>query len=194
MKKWLKRIAEWGGLSLLVIYAIDGVILESQRSSSIIPKSVGVQLAQDPALVADAQQLGIDYSPLNMSLAPSLSADDVIADQDNTTGTFQAPNTIKVKSGQTRQDELRSLAYEYLHYVWENMRIDKKQQLTALLQQYYDSSSSFRQLNANYMGTPDILADERNSVACTYIQPYLLTDDFNSYCDHYIPNRSILFP
>lgn len=188
----------YGGLGILAILFIIGFItglvqgLQHPISAVATPTAVVAPITQDPVLVSDAQELGIDYSNLNMSFATSLTATDI----DNgykILGTFQAPVTIKILSGQPKQDELSSLAYEYLHYTWINMPSAEQQQMTTLYQQYYTSNPDFQRLTVAYIGTPDIIANERNSTACTKVDPSVLTDDFNAYCNSAIPNRAILF-
>lgn len=188
----------YGGLGILAILFIIGFItglvqgLQHPISTIATPATVAPSLTQDPVLVSDAQELGIDYSNINMSFAPSLTATDINGGY-QTIGTFQAPNIIQILSGQTKQNELTTLAYEYLHYVWINTSMADRQQMTTLYQQYYDSNYDFQQLTAPYTGTPDIIANERNSTACTLVIPGKLTDAFNTYCNSIVPNRDILF-
>lgn len=153
---------------------------------------IKISLKQDPILIADAKLLGINYSDLNMSFAKHLLADDV-KDGVAVAGTFQMPNNIKVKSGQNKHEELETLAYEYLHYKWAQYTPAKKAKLTKTYQIFYDADESFRRLSASIYGDKDVLADERNSIACTEVKPYFLTEGLNDYCNALIPNRRILF-
>ena len=187
MKRLLKII---GGLAIIYIALCVGYALSENNVST--PHSIGATITQDPTLVADAVQLGLDYSNVNLSFAPTLHASD-IADDSKTIGVFHSPNTITIKSGLTKDQEINIVAYEFMHYYWQNLPKETKTNLTNTYQTYYDSNLTFRQLTALYVGSPETLADERNSNACTRTPPYVLTDEFNTYCNTFIPNRSILF-
>ncbi len=161
-----------------------------------IPNVVGEELTQDPKLVSDAKQLGIDYSPINWEFVesiPNTNYDDITPGT-AIIGGFTAPNSIQVKSGMGKQQELQTVAYEYLHYKWTQYTPNQKAKLENLLQRFYDNKLYFREATKAITGSADVLGDERNSMACTVIQPYLLTQAFNDYCDSLIPNRTILFP
>lgn len=190
MKKLLKICLKLVGL-LLVLWIGIAIGLNAYPHL-ITPNNITKPLTQDPILIADAQQLGIDYSRVNISLSPSVTGDDV-KDNTNTVGTFQAPNNILVKSGLSKQQELQTVAYEFMHYFWSREPQANRTQLTQTLQDFYNHDSEFQRITQPYVGDTDTIADERDSTACTAIPPYVLTDEFNAYCNQFIPNRAILF-
>lgn len=183
--------------SILILDFILGFALGIGAMASqipLVPANVGGTFTQDPALVTTAQQLGIDASNVNLSYADVVTADDVSPEYaDRIEGSFLAPNTITIKSGLTESEQQYIVAYEFMHYFWQNLPQENRDQLTTLYQTYYDTNESFQTLTAPYTGEPSTIADERNSNACTRVEPSALTDDFNAYCDQYIKNRSLLF-
>lgn len=197
MKKWLKRISIGFWIIATVYLFAAWIVLGVQNTrlihNQLLPPAtvIGEHISQDPTLVADAQQLGLDYSGVNLSFAPTLSAPDVVGT--STVGEFTPPNSIQIKAGLTKPQELQTVAYEFMHYYWQNLPLNIQQQMTTVYQQYYDSNTDFQQLTKYYTGNSSVIADERNSTACTQVQPYLLSTSFNIYCNQFIPNRSILF-
>lgn len=167
---------------------------DTRRNLSPTPAKIGANLIQDPVLLADASQLGLNPSDLNMSFVSTVGSGDVKEiDSSNVYGSFSAPNNIVVRSGLDKKTELASLAHEFMHYSWNNLPLQERQSLTKTYQNYYDNNTSFRAITAGYVGSPDAIATERNSVACTGVNPSTLDNDFNAYCNKFIPNRAILF-
>lgn len=150
---------------------------------------------QDPVLKADADTLGIDVSGINISFIAIVPRGDVVGTEsdDNVVGGFHEPNTIVIKSGLDKQLELSTVAYEYMHFVWAGLGTDIKTQMSANYQDLYDRSPLFQSDTESYVGDPATIADERNSTACVDMPPYLLTAEFNDWCNQFIPNRSLLF-
>lgn len=190
MKKLLKIILVI--VLVFVVFVGGAAVGLSSYPHLTTPNGVAKPLTQDPILLADAQQLGIDTSNVNLSFADQLSASDV-SPSDVVVGSFTAPNNIKVKSGQEKSQELNTVAYEFMHYFWSQLPVTSQSQLTTTLNDFYNQDSEFQRITAGYVGSDAVLADERNSTACTLVPPYVLTDDFNAYCNQFIPNRAILF-
>lgn len=152
-------------------------------------------IAQDPTLVDDAKQLGLsDYQWVNLSFTDNKTAKDGdLPDGTPINGVFYGPNTISISTGLNKQDELVSVAYEIMHYYWSNLPDDNKQSAEQVMQNFYDSDPKFQDITRDFIGDASLLGDERSATACTKVPTYILTDDFNTYCNQFIPNRSILF-
>lgn len=159
------------------------------------PKTIAATLSQDPALLEDAQELGIqDYTKVNINYAQTVTADDATTDANRTViGSFTAPNTILIQSGLTKRVELQTVAYEYMHYLWIQIPQASRDAMIPIFQQFYDTNSDFHSETSGYYGSAATIADERDATACTKIPPYELVTAFNDYCNTLITNRSILF-
>lgn len=153
---------------------------------------VGGSLHRDPRLVSDAKKLGIDSTPLNLKLVSHIKRADEKVDG-TIIGVFYRPNSIQIRKGLSRTAELNILAYEYMHYVWQNLPASQKKVLTMGLKDYRKMNPNFNRDVSRYHGPSKIINDEMDSTACTRVAPYLLSRGFNSYCDHYIKHRAILF-
>jgi hypothetical protein len=196
--KWLKRIGitVWILFTITMVLAYVGANEISQQYAKEgypAPTIAGANLTQDPTLVADAKQLGIDYSPLNLTFtSKNISISDETV-SGGAIGVFYPPNIIYIESGLSKYQELNIVAYEYMHYVWENLPTSTKQRISSELTLYRTQNSDYNADVSHYSGDTATIEDEQDSTACTRVEPYLLSDSFNAYCNAAIPNRSILF-
>lgn len=195
---WSRRINRIAIIVALFLIAYGIYMLGwnvGKRAGNIAaPIGAAASVTQDPTLVTDATQLGINPAGVNLALVPAVNNTTDVTDGANIVGGFVAPNTISIKSGLDKSTEVQTVAYEFLHYYWAKTSAQERQQLTATYQSLYDSSAELRYLTQNYVGDADTLADERNSTACTLIDPANLTQSFNTYCNGLLPNReSVLF-
>lgn len=200
-KRYRLRRFITGGIAFIVVaYIIFTVGYNIGFNSGLptVPHVMAATLNQDPTLVADAQQLGINTGALNLEFVSGFSSTEGdLTDTSATIGAFIAPNTIQVKSGISKKDEMISVAYEYMHYVWSNFKPETKSSLAAGYDRLYSDDSDFATEIAPFMAlksnTADTIQNEENSIACTHLDPNSLTNEFNAYCNTYIPNRSLLF-
>ena len=199
MKTWLKRILKWTGEGLIGLFILGFIIdfstgvFESKSTNVNTPASINAPLTQDPTLVADAQQLGIDYSPLNLSFTSQPITSNTETTDGSPIGVFFAPNTIHIQSGLAKSDELNILAYEYMHYAWANLTSTQRSTIGAELDAFRTQDADFNSDVSRYHGDTAVIQNEEDSTACTRVDPSLLSDSFNAYCNQFIANRSILF-
>lgn len=195
MKQFIRAIM-FTSITLLII----GFVIAANTAPApddTIPQTVAAQPTQDPVLVADAQRLGIDYKAISWhyssdEITASLNS---IAETTNDTviGLFEPPDTIIIATNLSTSDELNIVAYEYMHYVWAGLTDTQRQDMGALLDQYRTRNPSFDTDVSRYHGDAATIQNEENSTACTRVDPSLLSDSFNNYCNQYIPNRALLF-
>lgn len=193
--KRTKKVLKWLSIAALLygMYVIGYAVGESTTPRYNVPATVGVTLSQDPVLVADAQQLGINYAPLNMKFSSGALTSLTETVDNGAIGLFTTPNSITIATGLSKKDELNILAYEYMHYAWIGLTAEQKQSLTSSYQHYRTINPDFNAEVSHYHGDEATIANEMNSTACTRVQPHLLTVDFNNYCNQFIKNRNILF-
>src|SRR5665213_1723335 len=110
-KKWFKRI----GITVWILFTITMVLAnfglgemnaQYAKEGYPAPTIAGATLTQDPTLVADMKQLGIDYTPLKLSFTSqniSVSNETVSS---TAIGVFYPPNTIHIETGLSKSDEL----------------------------------------------------------------------------------------
>ena len=192
-KKITKKRAILSACGVIVLlYLIAGaqVATNERRAAQTQPKPATKAL-QDPALLADAQQLGINAGGIVLGFNDAPKAKDVT--DGSTIATFYAPNIIEIKPGMPKKKELTSLSYEYMHYVWSLQPAKWRADQGVLYDNYFAANPQFNYLLAAYKGDANTIHDEMDSTLCTLINPADLSQDFNAYCDHYIPNRALLF-
>lgn len=202
MKTWLTRILKGIGYAILGLATFGFMVgfyqAATNTTASGSPTTVAKPLTQDPVLMADAQQLAIDYSPLNLILtSESLNAIASGKTTETTDGSpiglFLTPNTIYIQSGLDKNEELNIFAYEYMHYYWSNLSGNDQQSIATELDAYRNQNVNYNADVSRYHGDTKTIQDEEDSTACTRVDPSLLSDSFNAYCNQAIPNRSILF-
>lgn len=183
---------------MLLIVAFSIAANVTPVPDETVSRAVAAPLRQDATLIADAQRLGIDYKPLSWhhSSVELATAVDVTAEtaDDIIIGLFLPPNTIIIATNLSDDTELNIVAYEYMHYIWAGLSPSQRQIMGTTLDQYRTQNPDFDADVARYHGDAATIQDEENSTACTRVQPYLLSDEFNNYCNRYIPNRTLLFP
>lgn len=171
-------------VSFAVVYAAFVAGYNLKTSGVVVETNPFVQLEQDPRLVELADKLGINYSQLNLKYVDTVDAGNL----DNADGVFIYPNTIQIDKDVS--NPLQLLAHEYTHY-WVS------QNSSAPIVRNYDNFLSkdpwIQETLRGYNCDKLCLADEANAYACTVYPPYLLTAEFNGYCDSIIPNRSVLY-
>lgn len=197
MKSKLITFGKWF-VCIFVALAIIGELGTLGSSTPPLPNaptptSVAQPLTQDPALVADAQELGINYTPLNWRYSSSVLTSNTETSDGTVVGLFTTPNSIQIATGLSKSDELNMVAYEYMHYYWSNLTEYQRQSIGANLDEYRTQNADFNADVSRYHGDVETIQDEEDSTACTRVASYLLSDDFNAYCNTAIPNRSILF-
>jgi hypothetical protein len=160
---------------------------------------------QASTLLEYANELGINVSNITLkytdSATPPPNSDLPATKQ--ATGMFNPnTNTITIlddqstlEGGSESQDEIATVAYEYMHYVWMYDLSDNEQTAQGqALQKYNQDNVYFHSLVKAYIGDQDTLDNEYAATACTEIQPIELSSAFNDWCNHYIPNReAVLF-
>lgn len=158
-------------------------------------KSSTKPMIQDSTLVADAQQLGLsDYQKVNLQFLSDVTMKTGdLSSNISVIGAFVAPDTISIKTGLTKSIELQAVAYEFMHYYWEQLPQSTKDTETPVLQNLYNSDPSFRAITKDFTGSSNTINDERNAAACTKVPPYALSEELNSWCNSFIPNRPLLF-
>lgn len=187
--KWLLAV-----VLVYVIYAVGfNVGANGKITNLAVPLNIKPHLTQDPKLVGDAQELGIDYSQVNLEFTPTNPTSTIEKSDEPAVGVFIYPNTIQIKTGLSKKDELTIVAYEYMHYVWKDTSTKQQQQLAKQLRVYRSWNPDFNADVSRYHGTPETIDNELHSTVCTHVQPYLLSNSFNNYCNQFIKNRSILF-
>lgn len=151
----------------------------------------------DPTLLSYAKELGIQL-PNGMTLVyeKTLPAADDLAANITAGVYYQATNTIYIQTGYTKYQTENLLAYEYMHYVWEDVDSAYQQNIVdAASTNLLETSPTFRTdvepfVTANVsQGERD---DEQDSNACTRLPASQLPALVDAYCAHYIPNRSLI--
>lgn len=175
---------------LFVAMALGANIVGDQLVAPVPVVPPVPALVQDASLVAYARTLGIDYTPLNINFSAVVTSTDV---KGETIASFTAPNSILIKSGMSEEKTSQALAYEYMHYTWSLLTPVQRTEGAVGYQTLWNNNYEFQRLTSGYYGSPEIIADERNSTACVLMQPSVLSADFNAYCNSYIKNRGILF-
>lgn len=193
-KHWKQLLGTLFGFSLVI-----GVIAVLSPAPEVPPVAQVpvITYKQNPTILAEAGELGINVSKMNLTYGvynPNAQGDATNPSQ--VVGYFEAPNSIFIRSGSTHEEEVKTLAYEYMHYVYLNS----------------PNQASSKQLYANYLskdrwmiqrlsvyncsGNPDptgCITDEALASACTEFPPSYWTVAFNNFCDKAVPNRSLLF-
>lgn len=151
------------------------------------PQAPKVTYQQDPTLVNYAHQLGIDVSQLNLKYdQPKVN---FTPNGGTVDAAFYAPNTLVIRPGSN--NELKSVAHEYLHYQWSlGNKADPN-----LLMQVYNSNAAFRQRMYPYTSLgvgSEAFLNELNSIECTEYLDSSLPVNLLNYCKQYLPNRNIL--
>lgn len=182
MKKILITLAI--GLLGIVVY------LNQPKPSFDTIKAPTVTYKQDPQILSEAKQLGIDVSKVNLEYTNDFKNVNLV-DKSTVRGMFAQPNTIYIKPGIT--DELRTLGHEYLHYIWYNNSIQETNRVSLQIRPVF-LNPQFKNLLSNYPQDQSVLDNEEHSIVCTSISPYQLSDEINSYCNKLIPGRNLLLP
>lgn len=189
------------GIILIAIVAVVGYAqwnLHAQYDKPVSPVTVAQvwptpkpEITQDPTLMADARQLGIDVSELNLGLTTEFRPNFNVPNGSTVNAIFYAPNTINVRPGMEKTKELSSLAHEYLHYQWQK----GNRASSDALMQVYNSNYYLRERMTPYnkleVGSEDFL-NELNSVECTEYNDSTLYYVVLNYCAKYVPNRNVL--
>lgn len=153
------------------------------------PVTVTQVVSQDTQLKADADDLGIDVSGINLAFNDNQQSYN-LKPGEISYGLYIGPNSIQIKPNQSHQEELKLLSYEYMHYVWWERLSDAQRAGQAnLYQTLYDTNDSFKQLMRFYSGNID---DERDATACTRLPRDQLSDQINIFCDTWIPERNLV--
>ena len=187
----------------LFVLAGIGLISYNYANKTVTTPNASVTQAytQDPTLLAYASNLGIDVSHINLVLSPTiphatdLSGQAVGVYNTATTTIYVSDNEVPLEGGTESSDDISTLAYEYMHYIWAyDLSASAKTQQTTTLEQYSNTNSAFNKLVNMYQGSQDTLGDEYTATACTELDPSVLSTGFNTWCDTYIPNReTVLF-
>jgi hypothetical protein len=185
----VKRLVLGG--SVVLIGAIYGWALFGLHTNPTpLPKYTPVQVApkQDPKLLSIARNVGIDVSNLNLYYSTP-KADNV----KGASATFAYPNTIELRRGMTLKNQRILLSHEYLHYKWELMTPQDRDNLTQVYINYFSKNDWMVKRLETYKCSSTCLANESFAYACTETPTYMLTKEFNALCNSYIKNRNILF-
>lgn len=152
---------------------------------------------KDPVLLGYASQLGLKiptymklYLQTDMPGSNDTSADTTMAEYSS------SDHAIYVKPGLGAEQTKQSLAYEYMHYVWESVATPMERgiivaEATDLLRY----SPTFQYYWSPFVGvniTLDQQRDEKDSIICTQMPATQLPLRINNYCNKYIPNRQKL--
>lgn len=170
-------------VSGLVGLCVYGATLPDSQFES--PK---VAILQDPKLLAESKQLGIDVSGVNLRYSDNLSASNARLGEP-LKGAFSKPNTIFIKPD--TNIELKILAHEYMHYIRYNMSLSESKAISEKVRPYFEVK--YKYLLDPYKQDQNILDDEGHSFICTSINPNQLSVEINTYCNKFIPNRQLLF-
>jgi hypothetical protein len=148
-----------------------------------------VPLHQDPEVVAHMQELGLDYSKLNLYYGPD---PDMPSSHE---ASFTGPNNIYLDPSLNPSEIDIALSHEYIHYVQLvdpsaatfNGYLDN---LLARDSWFYNRMEKYRQ-----PGFCEIDCDihtEAEAIACTEIPDRVLRNDFIAWCNAQLPHRYTL--
>jgi hypothetical protein len=209
MNKIIKHYYQAFVLSLLAVFVIalggiaNGVHAHPLVVNQAVPSATiaaAVAAITYQGSTQDATLLGY-ANELRYTDSATPPNDSDISTSDKITGLFD-PNTDTIyvvrnqsalEGGPEVQDEIGTVAYEYMHYVWSN-DLDGSAQASErqALESYDQENSYFNSLVSQYTGDQNTLDNEYAATACTEIQPIQLSSSFNEWCDQYIPNREVV--
>jgi len=196
--KNLKRIsiALVGLISVVSLATVSNMYLGGEFDTPAPPQAVTTPVpapavTQDPTVGAYMQELGLDYSQLNLiyGVNPAIPAGEA---------SYTYPNTIYLTDRITGNEIYTALSHEYIHYV-QNVT-DKvaaesfypyMDELMNSNKWLYDRMSDYR---TNKLCTENCLRlqAEVQAVACTELPDTRLRADFAAFCRKHLPNRSNL--
>lgn len=160
--------------------------VESQKPINQVTE-IKEAVTQDPDLVAKAAQLGIDVSRLNLTY--KTNADPTIY------AYFQPPNTIEVNPGQDPTKTLQFYAHEYYHYQWSQLTTpEERSSISPKLNNFYNQDAWLQKRMKFYDDrgcAGECFTDELDSIMCTEIPSYVISQEFIDYCNSVVPNRSL---
>lgn len=183
------------GIGLAVHNAPKPVILPPRDADikMIDPKPPKLAPATGtPILLEYAAELGIKL-PDGLTLV----LEDKIPDASNLDPTLaqaiyvRDTKTIHIKSGATVHATKEYVAYEYLHYVWNNVTTPEQQAMVnAEGDRLMLTSPTLKANMANFAtNSQSVYNDERHSNICTRVPVTELSAAVDAYCNSFIPNR-----
>lgn len=170
-----------GGIALGTLARQNGLVSPLSAPS--------VKLKQDPRLLRQASNVGLDTTNLNL-----VFGDIVGANVDDAMGGFIAPNTIILKEGLTKKEIRTILAHEYIHYQWTLMDDGVRDSVVEVYERLQKDDPWIKQrLNDYHHCDTECMANEATAYSCTELAPYRLTEEYNDFCNQFITNRKVLF-
>lgn len=138
-----------------------------------------------------AAELGIVVDSMN------LYYDDAnYYEKEKNLGYYEAPDTIILERGQPHQEELITLAHEYIHHVWYHMSDEEKDAVEPGLMEFYNNDREFYERMQPYREA-DLssyeLVNEMFAVLCSEYKTEEIGQEFADYCKEFIPNRDTIF-
>lgn len=187
VKKLLKILVTGGVLlGVLTLGYIWGLPAPSKPApdANLHPEA----FKRDPQLIQRVGQLGVSLDRLNLYYGPLTTHEE---------GQYIEPDTIIISKGLDSKTELRTLAHEYLHYVWITQASQiNKSNLEVYLNNLYNKNQLLKDRMKGYdaRGCEGACrVGELHSIACSEVSPTTLSKSFNDWCDYWIPGRSVLF-
>jgi hypothetical protein len=164
-----------------------------QQLFAIVPATP--RSLSSPLLLGYANDLGL-YIPSDMTLTLADTIPEAADLSPSVTEGvyFGDSKTIFIKNNETVKGLKNMLAYEYMHYVWNNLATPD--QKTAILSEsdiLIFTNAKFKSDMVDFLGTniqPNVQDDERDSNMCTRLPASALSDMANNFCNNFIPNRS----
>lgn len=149
-------------------------------NQEVVTKTVEQKVTQDPHLLAVLKSVGATHtSRLNLSY---LTTKEVEGQR----GAYNG-NTVQVAQGLEPEQEKRTLAHEYLHYIWSKvMTASKRVDLNEKLETLLANDAAMQERIKRYIEIDKLNNSELFSIYCTestdsYILPIL--DECNKYID-----------
>jgi hypothetical protein len=161
--------------SMFLMFQAGLTIREVVKGNPAANSLIGIE--QDPAMLAIANELGLDVTYVNLRVGV-VNASNV----ENAIGMFKYPNTITVAPGYTTA---QIIAHEYMHYVWAHAEQEYRDVSTATYRAEKDSPF-FKMVLDGYSCSEDCLANEAVAYSCSDMPLYVRSVDLNTFCAQFM--------